>query len=152
MRKRLRVLVAVDFSRDSDRALRAAADLARKTGASVTVAHARPFSDLRAAVEQDRGDLVQRSTPALRRGLAVHYQARLEAAGKSAGGARARLLRGWPAKAIAREAARGYDLIAIGQRGRGGVRRALFGSTAEELIHRARVPVLLVRSPAKRDR
>ncbi len=103
-------------------------------------------------MEQDRGDLVQRSTPALRRGLATHYRARLEAAGKLAGGARMRLLRGWPAKAIAREVARGYDLIAIGQRGRGGVRRALFGSTAEELIHRVHVPVLVVRSPSKRGR
>lgn len=145
-RKGLRLLVAVDFSPDSDRALRAAANLARTTGASATVVHVRPISELRALVEQDRGDLVRRPPATRRRGLAAHYEARLDQACKAVPGSRSRLLRGWPAGAIAREAAKAYDLVVIGQRGSGVVRKALLGSTAEEVLHRSPVPVLLVSS------
>lgn len=141
-----RILVAVDFSSDSDLALKAAAKLAKTSGGSSMVVHVRPISELRAIVEQDRGDIVRRPGPSRRRALDAHYRARLEASCKALPGSRHRLLRGWPAEAIARESARGYDLIVIGRRGRGVVRRALLGSTAEEILHRTPVPVLVVPS------
>lgn len=145
-RKGLRLLVAVDFSSESGRALQAAANLAKTVGASATVVHVRPVSELRALVEQDRGDFVRRSPASRRRALNAHYRAKLEQACKAVPESRYRLLRGWPAGAIAREAARGYDLVVIAKRGRGFVRRAVLGSTAEEVLHRAPVPVLLVPS------
>ncbi len=39
----------------------------------------------------------------------------------------------------------GVDAIAIGTRGRGGLRRALLGSVAEEVIRKSQVPVFVVR-------
>ncbi len=149
MRKKLRILVAVDFSAPSRRALRAAAALARRTGGLVTIAHVRPSSDLKAAIQEDRGDLVRLAPRDLRRGLAAHYEKRLEAVRRLAAGARTLLLEGWPARAIAQTAQRGYDIIVVGSRGRGALRLALLGSTTLEILHRSRVPVLVVESPSR---
>jgi nucleotide-binding universal stress UspA family protein len=152
MKKKLRLLVAVDFSDASARALRAAAALANKVGSSVTIAHVRPSSDLKAAISEDRGDLVRLSPPALRKGLVRHYRDRLAKARGEIPGARTILLSGWPSEAIARAAGRRYDMIIIGSRGRGAVRLALLGSTAQEVLHRARIPVLVVESPSRSRR
>jgi nucleotide-binding universal stress UspA family protein len=149
MRSKLRLLVAVDFSKASGRALEAAAALAKKTDAAVTIVHARPSSDTKAAILEDRGDLVPLSQRRSRRGLKTHYRQLLEAAARRIPGARTRLLVGWPSLAIARETARGYDLLVVGSRGRGAVSRALLGSTTQELLHRSRVPVLVVESPSR---
>jgi nucleotide-binding universal stress UspA family protein len=149
MKRKLHLLVAVDFSDASTRALRAAAGLAKRVGSRTTIAHVRPSSDLKAAISEDRGDLVRLSPQALRKGLAKHYRERLEKARGEISGARAILLSGWPAEAIARAAGRRYDMIVIGSRGRGGVRTALLGSTAEEVLHRARIPVLVVESNSR---
>ena len=152
MSKKLRLLVAVDFSEASDRALKAAAAVVRRTRASVTIVHARPSSDLKAAVLEDRGDLARLSAPLMRQGLAAHYRKLLEEARRQIPGARARLLVGFPASAIAREAAQGYDLVVVGSRGRGAVSRILLGSTTQELLHRTRIPVMVVESPSRSAR
>jgi nucleotide-binding universal stress UspA family protein len=53
-----------------------------------------------------------------------------------------------PAEAITRVAeARGADEIVIGSRGLGRVRSAL-GSVSQEVLHRARVPVVVIPSAA----
>jgi nucleotide-binding universal stress UspA family protein len=152
MRKGLRILVAVDFSAASERALRAAATLAKKTGGTVTVAHVRSSSDLKAAIHENRGDLVRLAPRDLRRGLAAHYAKRLEAAKRRVAGARLLLLKGWPAGVVARTAQHGYDVVVVGSRGRGAVRLALLGSTTLEILHRSRVPVLVVQSPSRSKR
>jgi nucleotide-binding universal stress UspA family protein len=149
MRPKLRLLVAVDFSRASDRALKATARIARKTGASVTIVHTRPNSDLRAAVLENLGELARLPRRRLHEGLAEHYRSLLEKSRRQLPGAKTRLLVGWPAGTIAREARRSYDLLVVGSRGRGAVSRALLGSTTEELLHRSRIPVLVVESPSR---
>jgi nucleotide-binding universal stress UspA family protein len=54
-----------------------------------------------------------------------------------------------PASAIlALAGAERPDLIALSTHGRGAVRRAWFGSVADEILRRARVPLLLLRPPA----
>jgi nucleotide-binding universal stress UspA family protein len=60
--------------------------------------------------------------------------------------ARARLVAGGPADEILK-AGRGWrpDLIVIGTHGRGGVRRFLMGSVAEQVVRRASRPVLTMR-------
>jgi len=59
-----------------------------------------------------------------------------------------RLEEGPPVEVILRlAAAEGCDLIVLGTHGRTGLRRLLMGSTAEEILRRARCPVLTVRAP-----
>ena len=152
MSKKLRLLVAVDFSEASERALKAAAAVARKARASVAIVHARPSSDLKAAVLEDRGDLVRLSPRLMRLGLAAHYRKLLKEARRRIPGARTRLLVGWPGRTIAREAAQGYDLIVVGSRGRGAVSRTLLGSTTQDLLHRAGIPVMVVESLSRSTR
>jgi nucleotide-binding universal stress UspA family protein len=152
MRPKLRLLVAVDFSRSSRRALQAAARIAKKAGASVTIVHARPASDLKAAVLENLGELARLPRRRLGEGLARHYASLLQKSRRQLPGAKTRLLVGWPARTIAREARRGYDLLVVGSRGRGAVSRALLGSTTQELLHRSRVPVLVVESPSRSAR
>ena len=56
---------------------------------------------------------------------------------------------GDPAHAIAEEAEkRGADLIAMGTRGRSGLRHLLMGSTAERVVEFAPCPVMTLRRPA----
>ena len=55
---------------------------------------------------------------------------------------------GDPVEQIIEEAHSGnYDLVVIGRRGRRVIKDALMGSTAWEVLHRCRVPVMVVRLP-----
>ncbi len=55
-----------------------------------------------------------------------------------------RLIRSDPAPGLSREAARGYDLLVLGTRGRGLTTEFLLGSTVQEVIHRSPIPVVVV--------
>ena len=138
-----RFLVGVDFSPCSRRALAVARDLAERSGATLTIAHVRPFSDVRAAVVQERGDLLRRRPG---RGLTSeirdHYERRLDALAKK--GERTVLLRGAPDIALTREARKGYDLVLLGRRGQGPLSSLVLGSTTLRTLTRAPVPVLVV--------
>jgi len=57
---------------------------------------------------------------------------------------------GNPAEEIVRAAKdRGVDLIVVGARGLGGVKRLLLGSVSERVLRDARCPVLIVKRPAR---
>ncbi|MGE3619906.1 MAG: universal stress protein [Acidimicrobiia bacterium] len=68
-------------------------------------------------------------------------------AGGLAGGASYDVLHGDPAEAIVDRAASGVALLALATHGRTGLARAVMGSVAMKVVHRARCPVLVVRSP-----
>jgi Universal stress protein family. len=55
------------------------------------------------------------------------------------------LLRGIASPTLCREARRGYDLLVLGERGRGRVAAFLLGSTVQEAIARSPIPVLVAR-------
>jgi len=55
------------------------------------------------------------------------------------------LLRGVASPALCREARRGYDLLVLGERGRGRVAAFLLGSTVQETIARSPIPVVVAR-------
>ncbi len=143
----LRVLVGVDFSPESRAAVRAARDLIKRTSGDLTLAHVRPVSDIRAAVVEERGDLLRHPSGGLARAITAHYDERL---GKMARRDKEsyRLLRGDPAPGLCREAARGYDLLVMGTRGRGRGTAFLLGSTVQEALHRSPIPIVVV--PARR--
>ncbi len=140
----LRILVAIDFSPESEKALRAARELAPRTRARLTLAHVRPHSDVRAAVVEERGDLLKGKAGSLRKAIARHYQERLKSLAMSGRRETRKILSGKPSLALLREARSGYDLLAMGSRGRGGVAAALLGSTVQEILTRSPVPVLVV--------
>jgi nucleotide-binding universal stress UspA family protein len=146
----LRFLVAVDFSPEAKLAYEAARDLALRTGASMTLAHVRPYSDVTAAVVEDRGDLLKRKASALASGLRTHYAERFASIARGTGRVRHLLLRGKPSFELRREARKGYDLLVIGSRGRGRVASALLGSTVQEILAGCPVPVAV--TPRRRKR
>jgi nucleotide-binding universal stress UspA family protein len=76
--------------------------------------------------------------------MASHYEARLGKIARPAKRESVRLLRGETARTICKEAARGYDLLVMGSRGRGAVATFLLGSTVQEALARSPIPVLVV--------
>jgi nucleotide-binding universal stress UspA family protein len=145
MRPIRKILVPTDFSAPAAEAFRRAHDLARATGASVTAFHvARPpavvvdggrlstgpagggpndlWADLRKLQAADPGVVVEHEVIVADRPDAAHVLEILERTG--------------------------CDLIVMGTRGRSGLRHRLFGGLAEEVVRRARCPVMVVKAPA----
>ncbi len=145
-RARIRILVGVDFSRESLGALRAARALAATVGGRVTLAHVRPASNMRAAVVEDRGDLLRRPAAGLSAALAEHYERRLGRLRRPRSDEAVLLLSGIASPALCREARHGYDLLVLGERGRGRVASFLLGSTVQEAIARSPIPVVVARA------
>ena len=136
------IIWASDGSAHADRALDYAQKLAEASSAKLVVTHVREVTVGRAAgypVQPDEAEIeakIQGQAQALKdAGIDVEYVQ----AGATVGGA---------AHAIADLAAeRNADLIAVGTRGRSGLRRMLLGSIAERVVHHAPCPVLTVRRP-----
>jgi nucleotide-binding universal stress UspA family protein len=142
-----RILVPVDGSPTSDKALAAALQLAREGGGTVRVVHA--FDDLaflsgyeydgnvlRAARAQADKVLSTAQESAAAAGVTADAKL-LETRGSRLGDAVADEARSWQA-----------DLVVVGTHGRRGVGRVLLGSGAEQVIRMAPVPVLTVRDSA----
>jgi nucleotide-binding universal stress UspA family protein len=145
--KPLRLLVGTDFSRESKRALATARALAARSGGKIVLAHTRPVADMRAAVVEERGDLISSSPPGgLKIAMAGHYEKRLKKLVRD--GESWVVLKGEPARELAKEAARGYDYLVIATRGLGGAASLLLGSTARAILWHAKTPVIVV--PARR--
>jgi len=137
------MLVAVDFSPESRRAIRVARELSRRIAASIVLVHVRPYSDVGAAVAEDRGDLLKGRPGSLAAAIERHYRARLNALAREGATVEHRLLQGKPSLELRREARRGYDLLVIGTRGRGRVAGSLLGSTVQEMLTRCPIPLLV---------
>ncbi|HYD43279.1 MAG TPA: universal stress protein [Anaeromyxobacter sp.] len=134
----------IDFSDASRAAMEVAADLAARTGASLTLLHAYPvpgytFPD-GSVVASARmlQELADQSAKHL-----AEWKSQAEALGVRT--VNAETVVGEPAAEIvawARE--RKTDLLVLGTHGRTGLEHALMGSVAEKVVRRARCPVLTV--------
>ena len=142
----------MDFSGESRAALRAARDLVRRADGELTIVHVRATSDVRAAVIEERGDLIRMTTGGIARGIATHYDDVLGKLARKSDGESVRLLRGEPARELCRESARGYDVLVMGSRGRGAAARFLLGSTVQEVLTRSPIPVLVFPARPPRSR
>lgn len=141
------ILVPIDFSPTSEHALDYAIDFAKKVGAKITVMHAYElpvygFPD---------GALVATADVAAR--ILQSAQAGLQAAvekHKGEGVEMTSILRdGPPPEEVAAVAKlTKADLVILGTHGRRGLRRAIMGSVAEEVIRACECPVLTVHNPA----
>lgn len=136
------LLVAVDFSPASLKALREARRLADRLGASLTLLHVRPISDVRAAIAEGREDLLKGPSRALAAGMKSHYAVRLAGLVSRAGAVETRLASGRASREILR-AAKGFALVVMGRTGRGGL-SGLLGGTTQKVLADSPVPVVVV--------
>ncbi len=142
------VLVATDLSRPARRAADRAARLARKAGARLQLVHA-----LDAGAAEQLQQLLGQDT-AFEATLVEHTRDELktlagELATAHAVDVEATLMQGTVVDEISREAERTpADLVVIGARGTGFMRRLVFGSTAERLLRKTARPMLVVKQRA----
>lgn len=141
-----RVLVALDSSPHSRRALTEAIDLALANHAQLTIMTVVPSLSSAWLLGDTAVPISQRS---LGEEIESAYQAILDAAVDAVPAdlpVQTILRYGSPGQMIVDEVAtRGHDLIVMGSRGRGEVRCLLLGSVSREVLHASPVPVLVVR-------
>jgi len=120
------ILVGTDFSAGADAAFRAALALARRVGARIDLVHVEVGENAgRARAQLDQ--LARDAAPA-------HVETHLVA--------------GDPlTELLAQRELLGADLVAVGGAGLRGLRRALLGSVAGQLLHQPGCPLLLVTEP-----
>ena len=142
-----RILVPVDGSAPSKRALEEAVSVAKMTGAQIRVIHVidEPFMALGVdGFSGSPGDIIELMQEA-GRGIVGAAVAQVRAAGIACDSALADSLHGRICDLVVDQARRWQaDLIVIGTHGRHGVARAVLGSDAEQMLRVSPVPVLLV--------
>ena len=136
-----KILVAVDHSEPSDRALLAARDLALLSKGEVWVLH------LREREIATKTGVVLTDETADEASAAVEAAVdKLTAAGVKAHGDVGHTIFGYAARSIVDDAIdRDVDVIVLGSRGRGDLAGLVLGSTAHKVIHLTDRPVLIVR-------
>jgi nucleotide-binding universal stress UspA family protein len=143
------ILVPVDYSESSRRALELALSLDEH--ASITVVHAwdRPAYVGEEMVSHPDG--TRRSLSELIRENAEREMREFLERVKTPPGStyQHRLITGEPVSAIIAEASKGYDVIVVGTHGRTGMTKLLLGSVTEKLTRLSPIPVLIV--PPARD-
>lgn len=142
----LTVLVAVDFSEDSRRALAWAFDYAIRAPCSIHLLHvvedhlSDVLSTRRVKLEEEMAAIVKETEEELAR------MAHAEAERAAVGTVHHHVARGRPAHEIMRVAERiGAEMLVIGGHGRGRL-RALVGSVAEKVVRHATCPVVCVKT------
>jgi nucleotide-binding universal stress UspA family protein len=144
-RRGLRLLIATDGSGSAQAALATALACPWPSGTSARALIAVPSTWLRARPAAVRAALVRaaaRDTARVRRALARRWPE-----------AEVLAVDGPPAETILREARRsGADIVAVGWRGHGAVRRLLMGSVSRAVVRRAPCSVLVARRRAREIR
>ncbi len=137
-----RILVPVDFSDGSGRAIEVAADLATRVGATLHLLHAEVLEvpayftrEQLQALERERAMARSRADEFLGNFARAHGATRFAAD----------IVDGLPTPTIL-EAAGTADLVVMGTHGRRGPARWWLGSVAERVIHESPSPVLVVRA------
>ena len=144
-----RILVPVDGSQLSDRAVKEAANLSRKLGATLTLFFAAPA--YRLPVGMGEGASVEQFIPPdrYRRSMRATAKRLLDAAAEKAGGAATRQICEFsdqPYEAIIAAAQKGKcDLIVMASHGWRGLKGLLLGSETHKVLTHSRIPVLVVR-------
>ena len=142
------MVVAYDGSPQSIAALDEGADLARQSGARLTILGAVPLISQGFGVSLPAGEGVARTLEEARRALAAE-KSRLAARGLT--GVETHLLEGDPVTGVV-----GYveqhsiDLVVVGSRGLGAPGRFFLGSVSDGILHHAGCSVLVVKAPASR--
>jgi nucleotide-binding universal stress UspA family protein len=137
------ILVPVDYSEPSRRALELALSLSES--AEVTVVHAWDRPSYVGEQQIAHADGSRRSLSELIRENAEREMTEFLARVSSGKAFKHRLLTGDPVTAIIGEASKpGYDVLVVGTHGRTGMTKLLLGSVTEKLIRLSPIPVLTV--------
>ena len=134
-----RILLATDGSEDVARATEAATDLAQRSGAEFHVVHV--WHDVPGFAH----DFVKRELRKQGQEILDAQVEKIRATGVEV--TKAHLRGGRTSNQVIKLAEEiDVGLLIVGSRGLGTVRRILMGSQSEEIIHRAQVPVLVLRA------
>ncbi len=137
-----RVLAAVDGSDPSLKAVRMAAEVARRFGAKLTLVHVVPRLLLPPDVYGLTIATVEKEHRAYAEGVLKGATAAVEGPPLEVSTA---VLFGSPAECIAEQAsAADVGLVVVGSRGHGAVARVFLGSISDRLVHICSKPVLVV--------
>lgn len=139
-----KILVPVDGSSTSNKAVEWALKMASESGAQVRLVHSvdelsylsgYEYSGEMVKLARDQAERILLDAQQTAKAAGVGCDTRLlDSAGQRLGDAIADASRDW-----------GADLVVVGTHGRRGVGRVLLGSGAEQVIRHAPVPVLIVR-------
>jgi nucleotide-binding universal stress UspA family protein len=143
-----RILVPTDFSADAEHAARAALELfgLHPGAARLTLFHAHQLLQDFGVYGYDPGGVFLNSRELLGRTAARRLEERAVELRQRGLEVDTVIREGSAAEEIVAEVASGaYDVIAMGTRGRGGLRHLVLGSVAERVVQRAACPVLTVR-------
>lgn len=136
------VVVGVDGSEPSSKALASAAEEARLRGATLKVVHAWSPPTLIYGAYLPVGGMEDVPTE-----TATHLDAQIaEVLGAHPAVAVEREVGTGPAALVILEAAKDADLVVVGSRGRGGFVGLLLGSVSTQVVQHAHCPVMIVRS------
>jgi nucleotide-binding universal stress UspA family protein len=141
------ILVATDFSPDSERAIETALELVSPDGGRVTLLH---VCQVPAYTTPDLGMYVP--SPELMADITHAARTELEKQRAAYEGRGCALDVEWVIGVAAEEIVRyasehSYDLIVVGSHGKRGLRRFVLGSVAEKVVRTAHTPVLTVHAP-----
>jgi nucleotide-binding universal stress UspA family protein len=133
-----RILVAVDGSENSLRAVKKAAEVAGLHGAQITLLHVIQPADSGYYTGMPTTDLAERA-----KGEDKLYRAKV--ACEDAGLApELKVTLGNPAESILDLSEQGYDLVVVGTRGIGALARFIMGSVSMRVVQFSKIPVLVV--------
>jgi nucleotide-binding universal stress UspA family protein len=139
-----KILLATDGSEEATLAAQTAADLSERTGSELHLIHVGEMPLLYHPERHGYGAEYEEREKEARQLLEAQVE-RMKAAGATVAQAHLRLGRVDEEVVVLAEEL-GVDLIAVGSRGLGGVKRALMGSVSDSVVRHAHCPVLVVRA------
>lgn len=149
-----RILIPVDGSETSNKALIAGLQMARETGATVRLVHT--VNEMAYLGSMDPYGAYSPDLAGMMREGGVKVLAQAMDIARSAGLEASQVLLDEPGKRLGESVADaaslwGADLVVVGSHGRRGIGRVLLGSGAEQILRMAPVPVLVIRGAPAED-
>jgi nucleotide-binding universal stress UspA family protein len=139
----VRILVATDGSEEATLAAKTAAELAQRSYSELHIMSVADAYSSHYDVQQTGlgDDFPQRAQDVL-----DNQVKKIEQSGREVAGKHVRVSQRHPSDEIVRVAEEiGADLVVMGSRGLGGIKRALIGSVSDSVVRHAHCPVLVVR-------
>ncbi len=138
-----KILLATDGSEEATLATQTATDLGERTGSELHVVHVGEIPPTHYPDRHGYRALYEEDEREARQLLEAQIE-KMKAAGATVAQAHLRIGRADEEVVVLAEEL-GVDLVAMGSRGLGGVRRALMGSVSDSVVRHAHCPVLIAR-------